>query len=575
MGVALLDLEADFSSNDPGTFTRYGTWAYSAGTGGLLSSTNATLKTQTTSFANKVVCKFTPTNGSYMFCSADDYTYAGAPSSWIELAFKTTSGNNFITMSMYETGIRQATIGSTMIGYAEQPWPTEFSFTSDQTIELTCGTYGWSASILKANTSVPSGGGVLGSTITVSSTTNFPSSGIIRVNTTNKGYIDVTYTGKTSTTFTGCTHTQPGAPLTATGTKVEFWKRLIELPIKSTSSVSYDLSGAYRNGPYNNRGVGVTVPSGTTIKYLAAYSVGTYGNSLSGATNAPTNIFLDDFNRTTNPYAPTNLAVTNSKVSGLVSSQATVAGFTTNGTSLAFTTSTPTFICQKVADNRWPTADNTDITLIKMIYTSGVPIVCINNNDKFSVAINSNISGTTYPITIYYETYTFNAKAQTTTVNRFYDFTGTQGSGATVANTSNTTIPSGSTVWIVLYPKLNSSYPPAVDSSHGYKIAVYVQSTQPSYPIVPTIRSSFNPPINVIENIQLSAQVGYSASISELALSSYPIKAFSNPTGSTYETGVPISHSGALNDNTTLASTELVGGVYLGNDYVYETLEVS
>lgn len=573
MGVALLDLEADFSSSDPGAFTRTGTWAYSEGTGGLLSSTTATLKTQTTSFANKVVCKFTPTNGSYMFCSADDYTYAGATSSWIELAFKTTSGNNFITMSMYETGIRQATIGSTMIGYAEQPWPTEFSFTSDQTIELTCGTYGWSASILKANTIVPSGGGILGSTLTVSSTTNFPSSGIIRVNTTNKGYIDVTYTGKTSTTFTGCTHTQPGAPLTITGTKVEFWKKLIELPIKSTSSVSYDLGGAYRNSSYNNRGVGVTVPSGTTIKYLAAYSVGTYGNSLSGSTNAPTDIFLDDFNRSTNPYAPTNLA--NSKVSGLVSTQATVSGFTTNGTNLVFSTTTPTFICQKVADNRWPTAANTDITLIKVIYTGGMPIVCINNNDKFSVAINSNISGTTYPITIYYETYTVDTKSNTTTVNRFYDVTGTGGSGADVPNTSNTTMPSGSTVWIVLYPKLNSSYPPAVDSSHGYKIAVYVQPAAPNYTTIPTIRSSFNPPINVIENIQLSATPGFTGSISELALSSYPIKAFGNPTGSTYETGVPISHSGALNQNTTLESTELVGGVYLGNDYVYETLEVS
>jgi len=573
MGVALLDLEADFSSSDPGTFTRYGTWAYSAGTGGLLSSTTATLKTQTTSNANKVVCKFTPTNGSYMFCSADDYTFAGSLSAQIELAFKTTSGNNFITMSMYEIGIRQTTIGSTMIGYAEQPWPTEFSFTSDQTIELTCGTYGWSASILKANTIVASGSGVLGSTITVSSTTNFPSSGIIRVNTTNKGYIDVTYTGKTSTTFTGCTHTQSASPLTVNGTKVEFWKKLIELPIKSTSSVSYDLGGSYRNSPYTNRNVGVTVPGGTTIKYLAAYSVGTYGNSLSGSTNLPTNIFLDDFNRSANPYAPTNLA--NSKVSGLVSTPATVAGFTTNGTSLAFTTSTPTFICQKVADNRWPTEANTDITLIKMIYTSGIPIVCINNSNKFSVAINSNVSGTTYPITIYYETYTVNTKANTTTVNTFTDVTGTQGSGATFPNTSNTTLPSGSTIWIVLYPKLNSSYPPAVDSSHGYKIAVYVQSAEPQYTTIPTIRSSFNPPINVIESIQLSAQAGYSASISELALSSFPIKAFGNPTGSTYETGVPISHSGALNENTTLASTELVGGVYLGNDYVYETLEVS
>jgi hypothetical protein len=448
------------------------------------------------------------------------------------LHIKDVSGSKMISLSMVNSNITNSN-DDLLVFSNEVPWPDKFSSSSGQTFQLTACTYGYQASIKSGSTWVP-----IISLIFKNPATNY-------------------LTSSTKTYF--------------------------------KQKTNY---------------CGIKMPGGGT-KYLYsfdAYKLASFGNSPSASYYSETyTMFYDDFSRTENPYNPNNATVltqsseAKTSTNGFYSAGTNVSNFSLSSNQLQFNTPTYSEILKPgqistsaVNANYFPSADEAPVMAIKFKYISG-PVVLdisdgvVNSSQAFAIFFNSSISGSMRPVTV--RTYTSTTSKSGTTWSASYDVVGIAPGTATVPNTSNTTIASGSTVWVVSYPKL-SGYTP---TSQEYRIGVYVQDTLPRYGQVPTLRANATFNKKIFSSVGFFALSGAACAIDELSVVSLDIEDFGNPSSSTTNTttsvnsGVPIPTTNVINTKFNIKSintsfetqtTELTASTYLGNDFVYNTSEV-
>jgi hypothetical protein len=442
---------------------------------------------------------------------------------------KDVSGSKMISLSLVNSNITGANIAADqLVSYVnEAPWPSKFSNTVKQKFQLSAATGGYQVSI---------------------------------------------YSGGS-------------------------WIQIISLPFK-------DAATNYLNSPSINtyfktttNWCGIKMPSGSLCLFsdLDVYKVSSFGNCPPASyflNNYP--MFYDDFNHSSNPYNPNNATFNSSPspykaaTNNFYKAGSGVANFATNGSSLIFSTTTYSELLSKGTPAiytdaaSFPTSNDVPLHAIKFIYNSGDFALDINdgvtaNASAFSIFFNSTVSGTLYPVTV--RTYVSDG-AKNPTFNPSYDTVGSAPGTASVPNTSGTSISNGSTVWVVSYPKV-SGYPFTVSE---YKVAIYVQSSQPTYTSIPTLRTTVSYSKRFFNTIGFFTRAGASAVIDDLGVYSLDIQNFGNPSSSTVNTTIPVNYGipsniavSANQDPLTglyEADVELSASAYLGNDLVYNTNEV-
>ena len=446
---------------------------------------------------------------------------------------KDVSGSKMISLSLVNSNVTGSSIASDqLVSYVnEAPWPSKFSTSANHTFQLAAATYGYQVSI---------------------------------------------YSGGS-------------------------WIQIISLPFK-------DAATNYLNSPSintyfktTNNWCGIKFPqqpSGSTCLFsnLSVYKVSSFGNCPpSTYFSGIHQMFVDDFNRTSNPYNPNNATY-----AGAASTFKTatnefykagpgVSSFATNGTGLTFSTTTYSELLTQGTPAAYtnaasfPVTNDVPLHMIKFIYNSGDFAIDLTGGitatpGAFSIFFNSAVSGTLYPVTV--RTYVSDG-AKTPSFIPAYDTIGSAPGTASVPNTAGTSIPNGSTVWIVVYPKV-SGYPPAATE---YKIGIYVQNSIPNYTNVPTLRTTFSYNKRFFNTIGFFTRTGTLATIDDFSVQSVDIQYFGNPSSSINNSVIPVNYGVPSNLGVSLTadplggayetqSTELSASAYLGNDLVYNVNEV-
>lgn len=445
---------------------------------------------------------------------------------------KDVSGSKMISLSLVNSNITGSNIAADqLVSYVnEAPWPSKFSNTVKQKFQLAAATGGYQVSIYS--------GGV--------------------------------------------------------------WIQIISLPFKNAATNYLNSPSITNYFKTTTNWCGIKFPQqppGSTCLFsdLDVYKVSSFGNCPPASYflgNYP--MFFDDFNRSSNPYNPNNATSSGSAspfktaTNGFYKAGSGVANFATNGSQLTFSTTTYSELLTKGTDAiytdaaSFPTANDVPLHAIKFNYVSGDFAIDLYGGitasaSAFSIFFNSTVSGTLYPVTV--RTYVSNG-AKVPVFSPSYDTVGSAPGTASVPNTAGTSIPTDSTVWIVSYPKV-SGYPFTVSE---YKVAIYVQNTQPTYTSVPTLRTTVSYGKRFFNTIGLFTRSGASAAIGDFGVYSFDIKDFGNPNSSTTNTTVPVNYGipsnipisdvqGSLSSGYE-TGVELSASVYLGNDLVYNTNEV-
>lgn len=552
------------NSNGP---TETGTWTvnYSHTSIANVSSTTDAVLSYNISRSNKIKASVWPTDNSSLFCSSNSDRTSG-----IFFDIKTVNSNKMIVLRAIDPGI--STTNDSVLSFStELPWPSDYSLSEFQTFELSQGTYGWSVSILHKKSSVQTSYVTGSAQLFLYTNIGYKTGGKITVET-SLGEEELTYTSVDATgAYPKLTGLSAPVGTISQGARVQIWRKIISLPFKSVASYSSSLIKNVRSS--SNTYCGVFCPtSGSAVEEIYAYSIPEYGYSPS-TNGSVCSLFSDNFNRTESAY---NIANSTGNGTTYFSTSSQSSNFSCNGSNLVISNGGG-FLINKKTNISWPASSDLPITLIKFVYTSGTLGFYFSNAGgytNYSVRINSSSSGSTYPVTLYSETETFDSKGGSLGLS-YSGEVGTSATGTPVkANTSGTTIASGSTVWIVLYPTLTSDYPPQLNTA--YKIAIYVQSATPKYSDVPTMLSANPSPVSIITDpldcIYLFSETTTST-INSLDVQSLSMEYFVNPGGIAANYGVPLTHPNSISTAPSLSSTELVAGVYLGTDYVYETTE--
>ena len=443
---------------------------------------------------------------------------------------KNVSGSKMISLSLVNSNITGSNIASDqLVSYVnEAPWPSKFSTSSAQAFQLAAATYGYQVSIYSG--------------------------------------------GK--------------------------WIQIISLPFKNPETNYLNSPSVTNYFKTTTNWCGIKMPSGSLCLFsgLSVYKVSSFGNCPPASYfigNHP--MFFDDFNRTSNPYNPNNATMAGSPSSyktatnGFYKAGSGVANFATNGTGLTFSTSTYSELLSQGTTaiytnaSSFPTSNDIPLHAIKFDYAAGDFAVDLyegltGSPSAFSIFFNSTVSGTLYPVTV--RTYVSDG-AKVPSFIPSYDYVGSAPGTASIPNTAGTSIPAGSTVWIVSYPKV-SGYPFTVSE---YKVAIYIQNTQPTYASVPTLRTTISYGKRFFNTIGLFTRAGAPAVINEFGVYSLDIKNFGNPNSSTVNTTVPVNYGIPSNLGVSVVadplggayetqSTELSASAYLGNDLVYNVNEV-
>lgn len=337
------------------------------------------------------------------------------------------------------------------------------------------------------------------------------------------------------------------------------WTPLLELPMSSPGSFPGSIPATFLRGD-SNTWVGVkSTVSGNNVQYVYSYIVGEVGNALGGAVT----MFSDTFSRSNaeSPYNPANASTPTGTYVAPGGSISSSTFYINSGRLVLNTTdyNNATLInCTSFPANH-PSASEYPVSMVKFVYYAGVFAFSFDANNN--IYFNSNISGTPKAVTV--ETATVDSKTSTRTPTF-------------PTSSSQTSIASGSTVWIVLVPTLTSTTYP-IASASTITVAVYVQTTKPTYNSTPYV--SYGAPVFPFQTLGFFTQPGFAAGqLSSLAYSSESLITYGNGTSAapvSWAGYTPISHTNALNSSPEVASTELVGGVYLGTDYVYQATETT
>lgn len=516
---------SNFTSTN--TLTESSTTGSWVGSGNEVGTANGgSWNVNTWSSNSKIEVSTIPYNGLKLYIGG---TTTGAQNGVI-FEVKDVSGSKMISLSLVHSNITAQDIASDqLISYVnEAPWPSKFSTSSAQTFQLAAATYGYQVSIYSG--------------------------------------------GK--------------------------WIQIISLPFKNPGTNYLNSPSVTNYFKTTTNWCGIKMPSGSLCLFsnLKVYKVSSFGNCPPASfflDNYP--MFFDDFNRTSSPYNPNDAtsggfaSPHKTATNGFYKAGPGVANFATNGTGLTFSTSTYSELLRQ-GDNgpytnaaSFPTSTDIPLHAIKFGYGSGDFAVDMCEGltlspSAFSIFFNSTVSGTLYPVTV--RTYVSDG-AKVPSFIPSYDYVGSAPGTASVPNTAGTSIPTGSTVWIVSYPKV-SGYPFTVSE---YKVAIYIQANQPTYTSVPTLRTTVSYNKRFFNTIGLFTRAGASATINEFGVYSLDIKNFGNPSSSTVNTTVPVNYGIPSNLGVSFVpdplggayetqSTELSASAYLGNDLVYNTNEV-
>lgn len=357
------------------------------------------------------------------------------------------------------------------------------------------------------------------------------------------------------------------------------WVPIIEIPFKNPA-VNYSGSAvASKMKSDVSSYCGVIFAPLTTCSLFKVYSVPEYCNAPANNAFGRYIAFKDTFNRTSNPYNP-NSGDPGSSLNGMYSAGSNLSNFTTDGSYLSFSTSTPSELITKGTNTVYQPLDiECPVTMISFIYIQGKPVLEFGTTPPFQIFFNSTRDGgSTRPVTVGTYISTFDSKSGNTTFSYTYDSVGSAPGTPTKANTAGTTLSSGDRVWVVLYPRVTSAtYPP---QDVEYKVGIYIKSSDPVYTDVPILRTTIAFPSKSFNMIRLSDDAGTTSKIDDLEISFKSLLSFGNPVSSTVNTttsfnyGVPVSQPESISTPFETQSSQLVAACYLGNDLVYNTSEV-
>ena len=353
------------------------------------------------------------------------------------------------------------------------------------------------------------------------------------------------------------------------------WITIAELPLYNANNHSVSAGSQTRQylRASTNTWAGVVVSTvfAAAIADIQVYKIAEYGDTQSGSV-----AYFDDsmVGRTENPYIPNNNSVGNAYYTTgtavianniyLYSPTLTITSPRGYGTIVQYNNTGSQI-------NKFPSVSSPaeyPTSMLKFTYESGQLGVHVGGGLVTTEAgtgpawktlwFNSNLSGSTYAVTWEDQTTFKDASTQANVTE--YSYPANSGASPLLVT--------GDIVWIVLYPTLSTTYPS--DSATAYTLKVYKQATKPT--LASTAIFTYTASDYFMYGIGLANNAGV-ARIRSLSYFSESADVFTG-----VDTATPLV---LLGDTTTLqvapstTSTELVGGVYLGTDYAYQTTETT
>ena len=346
------------------------------------------------------------------------------------------------------------------------------------------------------------------------------------------------------------------------------WTPLLDLPLtgvltnwtgssqaclrtRSTSSTSNTWTGI----------VATSDAAGATVQYIKTYIIGEQYNTLGGSVT----MFSDTFSRvsTQDPYNPAGASTPTGTYVGVGPTAASSGSYYISSGRL-FINATDYNNCYLLdtssgfVNGYFPDPNNDfSLFMLKIGYYSGQFALRLNENNH--IWFNSNISGTQAAVA--YENVQIDSKSGART--------------SSYTNSTTTTINSGNFIYVVIVPSpINNSYPTITVSAWSIKVYI-TDGAKPTNATTATL--SFSSPVSTLyPYVGLYTRAAYAQTqLTSLTFLCEDLAVFGHPNGTPYISYVPLPSTNALNSQPSTTTTELVGGVYLGTDYVYQATETT